>query len=60
VTSSGTNEVVGYDMTHPKPREVARLATLQNPYSLGVDSATGRPFVAGVATGQIQIIDPPR
>jgi DNA-binding beta-propeller fold protein YncE len=59
VASSGTNEVVGYDMTTGTPREVQRLPTVQNPYTVGVDSTTGRLFVAGVTTGQLQIIDPP-
>lgn len=58
VASSGTNEVVGYDMTQPQPREVLRLPTVQNPYTVGVDPQTGRLFVAGVSTGVIQILDP--
>ena len=58
VASSGTNEVVGYDMTDATPREVARLATVQNPYSLGVDATTGRLFIAGVTGGVLQIVDP--
>ena len=57
VASSGTNEVVGYDMTDPTPREVERLPTVQNPYSLGVDATTGRLFIAGLP-GVVQIIDP--
>jgi DNA-binding beta-propeller fold protein YncE len=59
VTSSGTNEVVGYDMTEATPREVVRLPTVQNPYSLGVDATTGRLFIAGVTGGLVQLIDPP-
>jgi DNA-binding beta-propeller fold protein YncE len=46
VASSGTNEVIGYDMTGPTPREVSRLPTVQNPHTLGVDSLTGRLFIA--------------
>jgi DNA-binding beta-propeller fold protein YncE len=59
VASSGTNEVVGYDMTDPTPREVARIPTVQNPYTLGVDATTGRLFIAGVTAGVVQIVDPP-
>jgi DNA-binding beta-propeller fold protein YncE len=59
VASSGTNEVVGYDMTEATPREVVRLPTVQNPYSLGVDATTGRLFIAGVTGGLVQLIDPP-
>lgn len=57
VASSGTNEVVGYDMTERVPREVQRVPTVQNPYTLGVDSATGRLFIAGVTGGVLQIVD---
>ena len=59
VASSGTNEVVGYDMAGATPREVQRLATVQSPYTLGVDATTGRLFIAGVTGGVVQIIDPP-
>lgn len=59
VASSGTNEVVGYDMAQPTPREVMRLPTVQNPYSLGVDAKTGRLFIASVTDGVLQIVDPP-
>jgi len=58
VTSTGTNEVVGYDMTDATPREVQRLATVQNPNTLGVDITTGRLFIAGVPGGVVQIVDP--
>lgn len=57
VASSGTNEVVGYDMSQPTPREVRRLPTVQNPYTLGVDATTGRLFIAGVTGGVVQVID---
>ena len=42
----------------PQPREVARVATVQNPYTLGVDPQTGRLYVAGVSTGAVQFVDP--
>ena len=57
MASSGTNEVVGYDMTGPTPREVKRVPTVQNAYTLGVDSLTGRLFIAGVTAGVVQIVD---
>lgn len=60
VASSGSNEVLGYDMTQPAPREMRRIPTVQNPYSVGVDPTTGRLFVAGVAGGVLQIIEPDR
>jgi DNA-binding beta-propeller fold protein YncE len=57
VASSGTNQVVGYDMSEPRPREVQRFSTVQNPYTLDVDLDSGRLFIAGVAGGLVQIID---
>ena len=57
VASSGTNEVVGYDMAQTNPIEVQRYYTVQNPYSVGVDAKTGRLLVAGVTGGVVQIID---
>lgn len=59
VASSGTNQVVGYDMTQATPRAVQQLPTVQNPYTLGVDPGTGRLFIAGVTGGIVQIIDGP-
>ncbi|MCW2686559.1 MAG: putative lipoprotein [Mycobacterium sp.] len=59
VASSGTNDVVGYDMAEPTPREVQRIPTVQNPYTLGVDATTGRLFIAGVSGGRLQIVDLP-
>lgn len=58
VASSGTNEVVGYDMSDANPREVQRFPTVQNPYTVGVDAESGRLFVAGVTAGVVQIIEP--
>jgi len=58
VASSGTNEVVGYDMAESTPREVTRLPTVQNAYTLGVDAKTGRLFIAGTTAGVVQIVDP--
>ena len=58
VASSGTNEIVGYDMSGDSPREVQRFPTAQNPYTVGVDAETGRLFVAGVTAGVVQVIEP--
>jgi hypothetical protein len=46
-------------MTDAIPREIQRLPTVQNPYTFGVDSTTGGLFIAGVSTGEVQIIEPP-
>jgi DNA-binding beta-propeller fold protein YncE len=58
VTSTGTNEVIGYDMADATPREVQRMPTLQNPNTLGIDANTGRVFIAGVPGGVVQVVDP--
>jgi DNA-binding beta-propeller fold protein YncE len=59
VASSGTNEVVGYGVTDAMPRELVRIPTVQNPYTLGVDATSGRLFIAGVTAGVVQVVDPP-
>ena len=58
VASSGTNEIVGYDMADATPREIQRIAAVQNPYTVGVDPMTGRLFIAGVTAGVVQMVDP--
>jgi DNA-binding beta-propeller fold protein YncE len=57
VASSGTNEIIGYDMATSNPVEVQRLSSVQDPYSLAVDSKSGRLYVAGVTGGVLQILD---
>ncbi|CQD09886.1 lipoprotein LppL [Mycobacterium lentiflavum] len=57
VASSGTNEVIGYDMNGPTPVERQRIRTVQDPYTVGVDPKSGRLFVAGVSGGVLQVID---
>ncbi|GAB7141999.1 YncE family protein [Mycobacterium riyadhense] len=58
VASSGTNDVIGYSLAEQTPQQVARIPSVQNAYSLGVDSVTGRLFIAGVTGGVVQVIDP--
>ncbi|MEM6109768.1 hypothetical protein AAHS21_26565, partial [Mycobacterium sp. 050272] len=57
VASSGTNEVIGYDMNGPIPVERQRIRTVRDPYTVGVDPTSGRLFVAGVSGGVLQVID---
>jgi DNA-binding beta-propeller fold protein YncE len=59
VASSGTNELIGYDMAQDVPRQLLRFPTVQNPYTIGVDQTTGKVFVAGVTAGVLQVIDTP-
>ncbi len=57
VASSGTNEVIGYDMSGPTPVLQQRFSTVRNPYTVGVDATSGRLYVAGVSAGVVQVID---
>lgn len=50
LTLSGSNEVVGFDLSTGIPEEVGRFATVRQPNSLTIDSRTGDMFV-GSATG---------
>ncbi len=58
VTVTAANQVVGYDMSQPTPREVARIPTVRQPDTVAVDPLTGRLFVTGTAEGTVEIIDP--
>lgn len=58
VTVTAANQVVGYDMSQPTPREIERLATVQQADTVAVDPTTGRLFVTGTAEGTVEIIDP--
>ncbi|MEU6559912.1 YncE family protein [Nocardia nova] len=50
LTLTGSNEVVGFDLSTGMPEEVGRFATVRQPNSLTIDSRTGDMFV-GSATG---------
>ncbi len=50
LTLTGSNEVVGFDLSTGIPAEVGRFATVRQPDSLTIDSRTGDMFV-GSATG---------
>lgn len=50
VTLTGTNEVVGYDLSTGIPVEVGRFPTVRQPDTVTIDNATGDLFV-GSATG---------
>ena len=58
VASSGTNEVIGYDMSDATPREVQRCADGAEPVHAGRRRDDGRLFVAGVTAGVVQIFRP--
>lgn len=59
VTVTATNQLIGYDMTDPTPREIARIPTVRQANTVAVDPDTGRLFVTGTDDGTVQIIDGP-
>jgi DNA-binding beta-propeller fold protein YncE len=58
VTVTATNQLVGYDLSQPVPREVARIPTVRQPNTVTVDATTGTLFVTGTDNGTVQIITP--
>lgn len=56
VTSTGTNEVVGYDLSTGIPRERHRFATVQQPDSVAVDPRDASVVVASATGGGLQRI----
>ncbi|RDI63424.1 YncE family protein [Nocardia pseudobrasiliensis] len=50
VTLTGSNEVVGYDLSKGIPEEAGRFTTVRQPNSVSIDDRTGEMFV-GSATG---------
>lgn len=59
VTLTGLNQVVGIDLAGSAPAVADTFATIRQPNTVAVDSATGRVFVASRADGTVQLIDPP-
>jgi DNA-binding beta-propeller fold protein YncE len=59
VTLTARNQVVGLDLTDPRPREITRLPTVRQPNTVAVHPDTGRIFVASRTDGTVQLIDPP-
>ncbi len=56
VTTTATNEVVGFDVSGGIPVETARFPTVQQPDSLAVDSRSGRLFVGSNDGAGVQVI----
>ena len=52
------DRLVQYTLEGGMLREIARYPTVQEPYTVTVDTASGRVFVAGRAEGELQIFDP--
>jgi hypothetical protein len=58
ITVTGANQVVGFDVSGLRPREIARLPTVRQANTVAVDPTTGRLAVTGTADGVVQFIDP--
>ncbi|MCX5045872.1 hypothetical protein OG921_22135 [Aldersonia sp. NBC_00410] len=56
LTSTATNEVVGYDLSSGIPKETARFATVRQPNSVAVDDSTGDLLVGSAAGEGLQTI----
>jgi DNA-binding beta-propeller fold protein YncE len=58
VTLTAINEVVGLSTAGDELTEVARFPTVRQPNTVAVDPTTGRVFVGGRSTGNLELIDP--
>lgn len=58
VTLVAENRVVRYDLEGDTPREIESYPTLRQPNTVAVNPETGRVFVAGAESGELQILDP--
>lgn len=58
VSLTARNEVVGLSLAGGKPKEVARFPTVRQPNTLATDPASGRVWVLGRTTGELQTITP--
>ncbi len=60
VALSERNEVVPVDLSGAKAVKGEPIATVRNPFSVGVDTATGRLAIASRTEGTLQLVDPQR
>lgn len=58
VTLTAKNQLVGIDVSGPDLEVVTRIPTIRGPYSVAVNSQTGRVFVASPLVDALQLIDP--
>lgn len=56
VTLTARNQLVAYDVSGDRPRELARYPTVRQPNSVAVDPRTGAAVVAGRAAGRLEVI----
>lgn len=60
VTLTARNQVVGYEVAGGEPVERYRFPSVHQPYSVAVDSRTGRVVVGSYSGAGVQLIDPGR
>lgn len=56
VTLPDRNQVVAFDVTGARPRELGRYPTLRQPNSVAVDERDGSAVIAGRAAGKLELI----
>ncbi len=54
ITLTALNQVVGYDVSSPTPREIARLDTIRQPDTVAVAPGSHTLWITGTDTGQVQ------
>ncbi|MEV4419027.1 hypothetical protein AB0L40_03515 [Patulibacter sp. NPDC049589] len=47
-----------FDLTGQRPRITKRVRPLRDPFSIGVDTGSGRLAVASRSDGTLQLVDP--
>lgn len=58
VTLTAEQRVVEFALQEDTLREIARYPTVRQPNTVAVDTASGRVFVTGKTSGELQILDP--
>jgi DNA-binding beta-propeller fold protein YncE len=58
VTLTASNTLVEFDLSGPLPRRLSTFPTVQQPNSVAVDPTSGTVFVAGAASGVLEILSP--
>jgi DNA-binding beta-propeller fold protein YncE len=60
VTLTARNELLAFDVSGPRPRQIASYPTLAQPNTVAADPHTGAAVVAVRDAGRLELIPPPR
>ncbi len=60
ITLTETNELVAFDLSGKRPREIERWPTIRQPNTVAVDPSDGSAVVASRSEGQLEFIEAPR